>query len=93
MHTGVTGMDKKTILIIDDVKFNIRAARDMLGDTYTIIGAMSGEEGLNMLEKICPDLILLYNCLSSIASAMSTEMLFILSYLPFKIPSRGGNES
>lgn len=52
-------MDRKTILIIDDVKFNIRAAHDMLGDTYDIIDAMSGEEGLKKLEETIPDLILL----------------------------------
>ena len=50
---------QKTILIIDDVKFNIRAAQDVLGDTYNVIGALSAEAGFKILEKTIPDLILL----------------------------------
>lgn len=52
-------MDKQKILIIDDVKFNIIAANEVLGDTYEIIGASSGEEGLKILSNTLPDLILL----------------------------------
>ncbi len=52
-------MDKKTVLIIDDVKFNIKAVQDMVGDSYTIIGALSGEAGLKILTHTIPDLILL----------------------------------
>ncbi len=52
-------MDKKTVLIIDDVKFNVRAAQDMIGDTYKIIGALSAEAGLKVLSHTIPDLILL----------------------------------
>ena len=52
-------MDKKTVLIIDDVKFNIRAAQDMIGDTYKIIGALSAEAGMKVLAHTKPDLILL----------------------------------
>lgn len=52
-------MDKKIILIIDDVKFNIRAAEDVLSSTYKVIGAQSGESGLRVLSHTIPDLILL----------------------------------
>lgn len=52
-------MKKKTILIIDDVKFNIQAAKEVLGNTYDILGALSGEEGLDILSQTLPDLILL----------------------------------
>ncbi len=52
-------MDKKIILIIDDVKFNIRAAEDVLSDEYKVIGAQSGESGLRVLSHTIPDLILL----------------------------------
>ncbi|SCY81641.1 putative two-component system response regulator [Lachnospiraceae bacterium XBB2008] len=52
-------MDKKTILIIDDVKFNIRAAQDVLGDDYKVIGALSAEAGMKVLSHTIPDLILL----------------------------------
>ncbi len=52
-------MDKKTVLIIDDVKFNIRAAQDVLGDTYKVIGALSAEAGMKVLSHTIPDLILL----------------------------------
>ncbi len=52
-------MDKKTILIIDDVKFNIRAAQDVLGEDYKVIGAMSAEAGFKVLDHTIPDLILL----------------------------------
>lgn len=52
-------MDKPTVLIIDDVKFNIKAVQDMIGDRYKIIGALSAEAGLHVLSHSIPDLILL----------------------------------
>lgn len=52
-------MDKKTILIIDDVKFNIRAAQDVLGEDFKVIGALSAEAGFKVLKHTIPDLILL----------------------------------
>ena len=52
-------MDKKTILIIDDVKFNIRAAQDVLGEDFKVIGALSAEAGFKVLSHTIPDLILL----------------------------------
>ena len=56
---GENRMDKKTILIIDDVNFNIRTAKDVLQNTYYVLGAQSGKEGLEILAHTIPDLILL----------------------------------
>lgn len=52
-------MQKRKILIIDDVKFNIAAAQEVLSDTYEVIGALSGKAGLQLLSHTTPDLILL----------------------------------
>lgn len=52
-------MDKKIILIVDDVKFNHEAAKAVLEDTYELYGAYSAEEAFNILETVIPDLILL----------------------------------
>ncbi len=52
-------MEKKTILIIDDVKFNIRAAQDVLSEDFKVIGALSAEAGFKVLKHTIPDLILL----------------------------------
>ena len=52
--------NKYTILVIDDDPFNINLIRDvMAGDAYQIVGAGSGEEGLDLIRKTRPDLILL----------------------------------
>ena len=45
--------------MIDDVKFNIITARDVLKDTYELYEASSAKEGFEILDKIIPDLILL----------------------------------
>jgi len=52
-------MDQKKILIIDDVKFNITAAKEVLGDEYQVVGVTSGQAGLQALTHMTPDLILL----------------------------------
>ncbi|MCD7825939.1 MAG: response regulator [Clostridiaceae bacterium] len=52
-------MEKKTILMIDDVKFNLKTAQDVLKDEYDLYEAMSAREGFAILEEIIPDLILL----------------------------------
>ncbi len=51
--------EKSVILIIDDVKFNLEIAHDVLQDEYTIYEAMSAKEGLDILSRVLPDLILL----------------------------------
>lgn len=52
-------MDKKKILMVDDVKLNHLAAREVLGDTYDIIEAYSAKEGFEILKTMTPNLILL----------------------------------
>lgn len=50
---------KKTILMIDDVALNHATAKDVLGNDYELLTAMSAKEGFQLLEEIIPDLILL----------------------------------
>lgn len=52
-------MDKKIILLVDDVVLNHKTAEDVLKDKYTLYCANSAEEGFKLLESIEPDLILL----------------------------------
>ena len=56
---GVNIMGKKSILMVDDVKLNHEAARDVLEDTYDLYEALSAKEAFDILETIIPDLILL----------------------------------
>lgn len=56
---GVVIMAKKSILMIDDVKFNLATARDVLRDDYVLYEALSAKEGFEILEKVIPDLLLL----------------------------------
>ena len=50
---------KKSILIVDDNKFNIVTARDVLKDDYVLFEALSAKEAFEILERKIPDLILL----------------------------------
>ncbi len=52
-------MNKKIILMIDDVQLNHEAARAVLEDTYELYEALSAIEAFDILERIKPDLILL----------------------------------
>ncbi|MGN1180465.1 MAG: HD-GYP domain-containing protein [Suilimivivens sp.] len=52
-------MGKKIILMVDDVKLNHEAARDVLEDTYELYEAISAKEAFDILETVTPDLILL----------------------------------
>ena len=47
------------LLIVDDDKINLTAARIALSDTYKITGVTSGEQGLRFLQNNTCDLILL----------------------------------
>lgn len=52
-------MGRKSILMIDDVRLNLAAAKDVLKDEYDLYEASSANEGFEKLEDITPDLILL----------------------------------
>lgn len=52
-------MVRKSILIIDDVRLNLAAAKDVLKGEYDLYEAESAKEGFEKLEDITPDLILL----------------------------------
>lgn len=52
-------MKKKHILVVDDVRLNLRCAEDVLKDQYRLTMASSGKQALEILEKEVPDLILL----------------------------------
>ena len=50
---------KATILAVDDEKINLNIIIDLLGDTYDVVVARSGEKALKQIEKREIDLILL----------------------------------
>lgn len=52
-------MDKKIILMVDDVELNHKVAREVLEDTYELYEAHSAEEAFDILGRIVPNLILL----------------------------------
>ncbi len=52
--------DKPRILIVDDVSENLHAMMNMLGDSYAVTAATSGEKALDLaVRKPQPDLVLL----------------------------------
>ena len=60
-------MKRQTILIVDDEEINIRLLERMLiQEPYEIVSALSGEEVLEVVFKISPDLILLDVMMSGI---------------------------
>ena len=58
---GATGSTmNKRILIVEDQEDNRRILRDLLAHTnYTVIEAVTGEEGVNLAQTSHPDLILM----------------------------------
>ncbi len=48
-----------TLLIIDDELSQIELLRDILGDSYRILSALSGSDGVRLASSVTPDLILL----------------------------------
>ncbi len=52
-------MNKKIILMVDDVELNHRAAGAVLEDTYELYTALSVAEAFDILMNVMPDLILL----------------------------------
>ncbi|NOZ75106.1 MAG: response regulator [FCB group bacterium] len=51
--------DRPSILIVDDNQDNLIALKALLKSDYTILEAVNGEEGLRMIEKHHPDLVLM----------------------------------
>lgn len=51
--------ERRKILVIDDEPINLHALGALLGDTYKVMVATSGEQGLRAAESGQPDLILL----------------------------------
>ncbi|MDN3649663.1 response regulator [Reinekea marina] len=51
--------NKQRILAVDDEPTNLRVLNKVLGDTYKLIFAKSGQEAIRLVEKDSPDLILL----------------------------------
>ncbi len=51
--------DKKTILIVDDDRWNLVTAQKLLLEEYKVVGVNSGKQAFKYLEKYTPDLILL----------------------------------
>jgi two-component system cell cycle response regulator DivK len=49
----------KTILIVEDVEFNIDLVTQILEDDYNLIVAKDGAEGVAFTEKFKPDLVLM----------------------------------
>ncbi len=49
----------KTILIVEDVEFNLDLLVQLLEDDYTILTAADGAAGIALAERTRPDLILL----------------------------------
>jgi len=49
----------KTILIVEDVEFNLDLLVQLLEDDYIILTASDGAAGIELAERTCPDLILM----------------------------------
>ena len=54
-----TEREKPLVMLVDDDEINKKAVTGMLQEHYRIIGAASGKQALELLEKAVPDLILL----------------------------------
>ncbi|MCR5431189.1 MAG: response regulator [Lachnospiraceae bacterium] len=52
------GSEKKTILIIDDMATILEHAKQILKDSYKVIPCTSGKQGLEIFDKMKPDLVL-----------------------------------
>ena len=51
---------KKTVMVVDDEKIILKVVEDILEpEGYNVVSAISGEEALDKLKKVRPDLILL----------------------------------
>lgn len=58
-RSNLHSLERKTILIVDDISANIDVLKDILIDDYNIRVAKNGETALKIAKKTIPDLILL----------------------------------
>ncbi len=65
----------KKILIVEDVEFNRELLVQLLEDEYELVTAADGAEGLTMVEKERPDLILMDISLPVIDGYKATERI------------------
>lgn len=68
-------MDKKKILMVDDVRLNHMTAREVLEDTYELYEALSAKAAFELLKEITPDLILLDVIMPEINGLEMVKML------------------
>lgn len=54
-----TGINRRTILIAEDVEVNFKLANAILKSDYTILWALNGREAVDLYSKEKPDLILM----------------------------------
>ena len=59
MEPAATIEPRKTILVVDDDALTLAFVAEILARKYTVLTATSGEEALQVLEKMVPTLIIL----------------------------------
>lgn len=68
--------DKATIMIVDDIDYNIQVVRNMIDfENFTFIEATSGEEALLLLETEKPDLIFMDIRMPGMSGISATEII------------------
>lgn len=80
---------KKHILIVDDVTTNLRCLGEILRDKYSLSMAKSGQQAIQMLSKVKPDLVLLdvkmpgmdgyetFKCIKSVPEYSEVPIIFL----------------
>lgn len=59
LHEANRNVGKKHILVVDDMVTNLKTMQGILEDNYKISIVKSGEQALNFVERVIPDLILM----------------------------------
>lgn len=59
IHEAQRNMGKKHILVVDDMVTNLKTMQGILEDIYKVSIVKSGEQALNFIERVIPDLILM----------------------------------
>jgi len=58
-HVSPMRADKPRILVVDDERLNLKTLHELLRDEYTVMVALSGDQGLRAVVAGQPELILL----------------------------------